>query len=115
MTTTLAMIVERQVNISEFKAEPFYIVELHCGDFILSCEKIQDKEIAETLCKSCDGQSIAIEKVEEEEKTEKPPKLYDITTLQREANRQLGITANQTLEYIHILYEKRLVTYPRTD
>ena len=115
MTPTLAMIVERQVNISEFKAEPFYIVELHCGDFILSSEKIKDKEIAETLCKSCDGQSIAIEKVEEKEKTEKPPKLYDLTTLQREANRQLGFTANQTLEYIQSLYEKKLVTYPRTD
>ena len=115
MTPTLAMIVERQVNISEFKAEPFYIVELHCGDFILSSEKIKDKEIAETLCKSCDGQSIAIEKVEEKEKTEKPPKLYDLTTLQREANRQLDFTANQTLEYIQSLYEKKLVTYPRTD
>ena len=115
MTPTLAMIVERQVNISEFKAEPFYIVELHCGDFILSSEKIKDKEIAETLCKSCNRQTIAIEKVEEKEKTEKPPKLYDLTTLQREANRQLGFTANQTLEYIQSLYEKKLVTYPRTD
>lgn len=115
MTPTLAMIVERQVNISEFKAEPFYIVELDCGDFILSSERIKDKEIAETLCKSCNGQSIAIEKVEEKEKTEKPPKLYDLTTLQREANRQLGFTANQTLEYTQSLYEKKLVTYPRTD
>lgn len=115
MTPTLAMIVERQVNISKFKAEPFYIVELHCGDFILSSERIKDKKIAETLCKSCDGQSIAIEKVEEKEKIEKPPKLYDLTTLQREANRQLGFTANQTLEYTQSLYEKKLVTYPRTD
>mgnify|MGYP000037988667 FL=1 len=115
MTPTLAMIVERQVNISEFKAEPFYIVELHCGDFILSSERIKDKEIAETLCKSCNGQTIAIEKVEEKEKIEKPPKLYDLTTLQRDANRQLGFTANQTLEYTQSLYEKKLVTYPRTD
>ena len=115
MTPTLAMIVERQVNISEFKAEPFYIVELHCGDFILSSERIKDKGIAETLCKSCNGQSITIEKVEEKERIEKPPKLYDLTTLQREANRQLGFTANQTLEYIQSLYEKKLVTYPRTD
>lgn len=115
MTPTLAMIVERQVNISEFKAEPFYIVELHCGDFILSSERIKDKGIAETLCKSCNGQSITIEKVEEKERIEKPPKLYDLTTLQREANRQLGFTANQTLEYTQSLYEKKLVTYPRTD
>ncbi|MGJ0845231.1 DNA topoisomerase 3 [Tissierella praeacuta] len=115
MTPTLAMIVERQVNISEFKAEPFYIVELHCGDFILSSERIKDKKIAETLCKSCNRQTIAIEKVEEKEKTEKPPNLYDLTTLQREANRQLGFTANQTLEYTQSLYEKKLVTYPRTD
>ena len=115
MTPTLAMIVERQVNISEFKAEPFYIVELHCGDFILSSERIKDKGIAETLCKSCNGQTIAIEKVEEKERIEKPPKLYDLTTLQREANRQLGFTANQTLEYTQSLYEKKFVTYPRTD
>lgn len=115
MTPTLAMIVEREVSISEFKAEPFYIVELDCGDFILSSERIKDKGIAETLCKSCNGQSITIEKVEEKEKIEKPPKLYDLTTLQREANRQLGFTANQTLEYTQSLYEKKLVTYPRTD
>lgn len=115
MTPTLAMIVERQVNISEFKAEPFYIVELDCGNFTLSSERIKDKEIAETLCKSCNGKSITIEKVEEKEKIEKPPKLYDLTTLQREANRQLGFTANQTLEYTQSLYEKKLVTYPRTD
>ena len=115
MTPTLAMIVERETSISEFKIEPFYIVELHCGDFILSSERIKDKKIAETLCKSCNGQTIAIEKVEEKEKTEKPPKLYDLTTLQREANRKLGFTANQTLEYTQSLYEKKLVTYPRTD
>lgn len=115
MTPTLAMIVERQVNISEFKAEPFYIVELDCGNFTLSSERIKDKEMAETLCKSCNGQSITIEKVEQKEKIEKPPKLYDLTTLQREANRQLGFTANQTLEYTQSLYEKKLVTYPRTD
>lgn len=115
MTPTLAMIVERQVNISEFKAEPFYIVELDCGNFTLSSERIKDKEITETLCKSCNGQNITIEKVEEKEKIEKPPKLYDLTTLQREANRQLGFTANQTLEYTQSLYEKKLITYPRTD
>jgi DNA topoisomerase-3 len=115
MTPTLAMIVERQVNISEFKAEPFYIVQLDCGDFILSSERIKDKGMAETLCKSCNGQTITIEKVEEKERIEKPPKLYDLTTLQREANRQLGFTANQTLEYTQSLYEKKLVTYPRTD
>lgn len=115
MTPTLAMIVERETSISEFKVEPFYIVELNCDDFILSSGRIKDKEIAETLCKSCNGESITIEKVEEKEKIEKPPKLYDLTTLQREANRQLGFTANQTLEYTQSLYEKKLVTYPRTD
>ena len=115
MTPTLAMIVERETSISEFKAEAFYIVELNCGDLILSSERIKDKEIAETLCKLCNGESIAIEKVEKKEKIEKPPKLYDLITLQREANRQLGFTANQTLEYTQSLYEKKLVTYPRTD
>ena len=115
MSPTLAMIVEREVDISNFKVTPFYIVQLDLGGLTLSGEKFQDKQEAETLCNTCDGQSVIIETVERKEKSEKPPKLYDLTTLQREANRQLGFTAEQTLEYVQSLYEKKLVTYPRTD
>lgn len=115
MSPTLAMIVEREGAISDFKPEPFYTVQLDCGDFTLLGEKQKNKQIADTLCKACDGQNVSIEMVEQKEKTERPPKLYDLTTLQREANRQLGFTAEQTLEYTQSLYEKKLVTYPRTD
>lgn len=115
MSPTLAMLVEREANISAFKPESFYTVQLDCGILTLSGEKLKNKTEAETLCKACDGQSITIEKVDSKEKTEKPPKLYDLTTLQREANRQLGFTAQQTLDYAQSLYEKKLITYPRTD
>lgn len=115
MSPTLAMIVEREASICAFKPQPFYKVELDCGDFTLSSEKFIDKEMAESLYKSCDGQSVIIKEVENKEKIERPPKLYDLTTLQREANRQLGFTAEQTLDYVQSLYEKKLLTYPRTD
>lgn len=115
MSPTLAVLVEREANISAFKPEPFYTVQLDCGILTLSGEKLKIKTEAETLCKACDGQSITIEEVDSKEKTEKPPKLYDLTTLQREANRQLGFTAQQTLDYAQSLYEKKLITYPRTD
>lgn len=115
MSPTLAMIVEREASISVFKSEPFYTVQLDCGGFTLSSEKLQDIQAAKTLCKTCDGQSITLYSVESKEKSENPPKLYDLTTLQREANRQLGFTAEQTLSYTQSLYEKKLVTYPRTD
>ena len=82
---------------------------------LLYWEKEKDKQIADALLKACEGQKVSIETVEQREKTEKPPKLYDLTTLQREANRLLGFTAEQTLEYTQSLYEKKLVTYPRTD
>lgn len=115
MSPTLAMIVAREAAISAFKTEPFYTVHLDCSSFILSSEKITNKQAAETLFKTCDGQTFSIQSVESKEKSEKPPKLYDLTTLQREANRQLGFTAEQTLSYTQSLYEKKLVTYPRTD
>ena len=115
MSPTLAMIVERETSILAFKPEPFYTVQLDCGSFTLSSDRINDKQVAETLCKTPDGKSITIEEVDNKEKAEKPPKLYDLTTLQREANRQLGFTAEQTLEYAQSLYEKKLITYPRTD
>ena len=115
MSPTLAMIVERDESISIFKPHPFYTIQLDCGDLTLVSEKLIDKKMSETLCKGCDGQSITVESVENKEKIEKPPKLYDLTTLQREANRQLGFTAEQTLDYVQSLYEKKLATYPRTD
>lgn len=115
MSPTLAMMVEREENISAFRVKPFYTVQLDLSGFIVSGEKLQDRKEAETLQNACDGQNVTIETVERKEKSEKPPKLYDLTTLQREANRQLGFTAEQTLEYVQSLYEKKLVTYPRTD
>lgn len=115
MSPTLAMIVEREAAISAFKPEPFYTVQLDCGTFSLSSEKLKDKQAADALLKACESQTISIHSVESREKSEKPPKLYDLTTLQREANRQLGFTAEQTLSYAQSLYEKKLITYPRTD
>ena len=115
MSPTLSMIVDRESAISAFKPEPYYTVALDCCTFSLTSDKLLDKKAAIALQKACDGQSIAIQSVEKKEKIEKPPKLYDLTTLQREANRKLGFTAEQTLSYTQSLYEKKLVTYPRTD
>ena len=115
MSPTLAMICERDVTISEFKPEPFYTLHLTCNDFSLVGEKLKSKAQAKEVLQACDGQSVTIESVEQKEKTEKPPKLYDLTTLQREANKLLGFTAEQTLQYAQSLYEKKYITYPRTD
>ncbi|EAG9406786.1 DNA topoisomerase III [Listeria monocytogenes] len=115
MSPTLAMICERDANISVFQPEPFYTVHLTCNGFSMIGEKLKDKAQATKLLKACDGQSVTVESVEQKEKTEKPPKLYDLTTLQREANKLLGFTAEQTLQYAQSLYEKKYITYPRTD
>ena len=115
MSPTLAMICERDASISVFKPEPFYTVHLTCNGFSLIGEKLKDKAQAAAILKACDGQDVLIESVEQKEKSEKPPKLYDLTTLQREANKLLGFTAEQTLQYAQSLYEKKYITYPRTD
>ena len=115
MSPTLAMIVERNSQVTAFKSEPLYTVILDCGGFTLASDKLKDKAQAEAMVKACNGQEVFIETVERKEKTEKPPKLYDLTTLQREANKLLGFTAEQTLQYTQSLYEQKLVTYPRTD
>lgn len=115
MSPTLAMICERDANISVFMPEPFYTVHLTCNGFSLIGDKLTDKAQAVEVLKACDGQNVTIESVEQKEKTEKPPKLYDLTTLQREANKLLGFTAEQTLQYAQSLYEKKYITYPRTD
>lgn len=114
VSPTLALLVERMREAEEFKPETFYTVALNCGGVLLSSERIAEKAEADTLAGVCTGE-VRITRVERREKRENPPALYDLTTLQREANRELGFTAQQTLDYLQSLYEKRLVTYPRTD
>ena len=116
MTPTLAMVVMRDAAIRAFKPEPFYSAELKFRDFQAGGERMKEKAEAEQLvAECCQAGSAIITKVEQKEKTEKSPTLFDLTSLQREANRQLGFTAQQTLDYTQALYEKKLVTYPRTD
>ena len=115
MTPTLALLTEREKAVAEFKKEKFYTVELDCGTFRAAGRRFSSKTEAEKLRKSCLGKPVTVQAAERQEKTEKPPKLYDLTTLQREANRLYGYTAQQTLDYIQLLYEKKLATYPRTD
>ncbi len=114
VSPTLSMLVEREREIEDFTPETFYTVALECGGVLLSSERIDNKADADALAAACAGE-VHITKVERCEKRENAPALYDLTTLQREANRELGFTAQQTLDYLQSLYEKRLVTYPRTD
>ena len=116
MTPTLAMTVEREAAIDVFWPEPFYTVLLKMEDCMASSERFKDKTQAEELLAECRKSSRAlVQKSERREKSERPPALYDLTTLQRDANRMLGFSAQQTLDYTQALYEKKLVTYPRTD
>ena len=116
MTPTLAMTVEREAAIAAFKPEPFYIIQLQTGGCMASSERFKEKAQAEKLLAECRKSSQAVvQKSERKEKSERPPVLYDLTTLQRDANRLLGYSAQQTLDYTQALYEKKLVTYPRTD
>lgn len=116
MTPTLALAVEREAAIHSFKPESFYTVILNCNGVILSSDRIGDKEKAEALADECNliGEVLIID-ASKKEKQEKAPALFDLTNLQREANRRLGYTAQQTLDYTQSLYEKKLVSYPRTD
>ena len=114
VSPTLALLVEREREIEEFKPEIFYTVALDCGGVLLSSERIAEKAEADALAGVCTGE-VRIIRVERREKCENPPALYDLTALQRQANRELGFTAQQTLDYLQALYEKQLVTYPRTD
>ena len=114
-TPTLSMLVERQKQISGFKKEKYFNVVLDCDGLIAEKKKIFDVEEAERVWKTCQGSDAIVEKVESKEKTVKPPKLYDLTTLQREANRIYGMTAQQKLNAAQSLYEQKLITYPRTD
>ena len=116
MTPTLALVVEREAAIRSFKPESFYTVVLNCDGVALTSDRINDKEKAEVLADECKlvGQVLIIDATKKE-KQEKAPALFDLTSLQREANRRLGYTAQQTLDYTQSLYEKKLVSYPRTD
>ena len=106
---------QREAEIGAFRAEPFYTVQLDCGGVSAVSEKFKDKAAAMQLADACADQTAVVKCVEQKERTEKPPALYDLTTLQRDANRILGYTAQQTLDYLQALYEKKLCTYPRTD
>ncbi len=113
MSPTLALLVQREAEISAFVPEPFYTVQLDCG-FTSATERMTDRSAADAVVIACENRAT-ITSVERKEKTEKAPALYDLTTLQRDANRTLGYTAQQTLDYLQALYEKKLCTYPRTD
>ena len=115
MSPTLALIVQREAEIDTFQPVPFYTVALELPGLTVSGERMANKAAAEQLKEACQGANVTIKKVECKEKSEKPPALYDLTTLQRDANRLLGFTAQQTLDYLQSLYEKKLCTYPRTD
>ena len=116
MTPTLAMTVEREAAIAAFHPEPFYTIFLQMEGYMASSERFKDKTQAEDLLAKCRKSSQAlVQKSERKEKSERPPALYDLTTLQRDANRLLGYSAQQTLDYTQSLYEKKLITYPRTD
>ena len=115
MSPTLALIVQREAEIDTFKPVPFYTVTLELPGFSVSGERMADKAAAQQLKTACQGAAAMVKKVERKDKSEKSPALYDLTTLQRDANRLLGYTAQQTLDYLQNLYEKKLCTYPRTD
>ena len=117
MTPTLAMTVEREAAIAAFVPEKFYTVALELtSGFVASSRRISEKTAAENLLAECRKEMVStIQKITRKEKAENPPLLYDLTTLQRDANRLLGYSAQQTLNYLQSLYEKKLTTYPRTD
>ena len=114
-TPTLAMLVEREGKISMFKKEKFHHVKLELNGVEALSQRFQDLSQAQSALVSCSESPVVCTSVVREQKKENPPKLYDLTTLQREANRIFGYTAKQTLDYAQSLYEKKLLTYPRTD
>lgn len=116
MTPTLAMVVMRDAEIAAFTPQPFYTVQIELGGISAGSRRFSEKADAEALLGKCrEDMTAVIRAMDRKEKTEKAPLLYDLTSLQRDANRILGFTAQQTLDYTQSLYEKKLVTYPRTD
>ena len=114
-TPTLAMIAERQERIEHFQKEAFYKVALTDGKLTVVSENIANEEAADLLAALCNGSTAVVTQMKKEDKKAFPPRLYDLTSLQREANRYFGYTAKRTLEMLQELYEEKLVTYPRTD
>ena len=114
-TSTLKMLVDRDAKILRFQKEKYYTVGIQSGSLKAGSGRIADAEAANLLKEKCTGANAVCVSIRREKKTEQPPKLYDLTTLQREANRLFGFTAKQTLDYAQQLYEKKLLTYPRTD
>ena len=114
-TPTLKMLVDRDAKILRFQKEKYYTVGIQSGSLKAYSGRIAVAEIANSLKEKCTGTTAVCTSVKRERKSEQPPKLYDLTTLQREANRLFGFTAKQTLDYAQQLYEKKLLTYPRTD
>ena len=114
-TPTLAMLAERQERIEHFQKEAFYKVALTDGKLTVVSENIANEEAAELLAALCNGSTAVVTQMKKERKKSFPPKLYDLTSLQREANRYFGYTAKRTLDMLQELYEEKLITYPRTD
>ncbi len=116
MTPTLAMVADREKEIQGFVPETFYAVALDMGDFTAVSRRLDTKEATEELLSAVRADAnIPAEEVTGQSKTVSPPLLYDLTALQRDANRQYCYSAQQTLDYAQSLYEKKLITYPRTD
>ena len=114
-TPTLAMLVEREGKITTFHKEKYFNVHVQKDGLTADMEKIKTEDEAKTIAAACDEKQAVVSSLKRETKTVNPPKLYDLTTLQREANRYYSFTAQQTLELVQSLYEKKLLTYPRTD
>ena len=115
LTPTLKMLVDRDAAITTFKKEKYYHVRLTLSGAEAASERISDKAEADALKTTCEASKAVCTSLVKEKKTAAPPKLFDLTSLQREANRLFGYTAKQTLDLAQALYEKRLLTYPRTD
>ncbi|MBR2949039.1 MAG: DNA topoisomerase 3 [Lachnospiraceae bacterium] len=114
-TPTLAMLVEKEEQIKAFKKEKYYVAHVITGGIDAASEKIKDIKTARELCEKCKGKPVKVISVKKENKDQQPPSLYDLTTIQQDANKIYGYTASDTLEYLQQLYEKKLCTYPRTD
>lgn len=114
-TPTLAMLVEREGKITTFHKEKYFNVHISKDSLTADMEKVKTEDEAKAIAAACDKKQAVVSYLKKETKTVNPPKLYDLTTLQREANRYYGFTAQQTLDLVQSLYEKKLLTYPRTD
>ena len=112
---TLAMIAERQAEIENFVKEPFYRVRISGNGIVAVSEKVKDEVVADALAERCQGKKATVSSLRREKKYSAPPKLFDLTTLQRKANCLFGYTAQQTLNELQAMYEAKIITYPRTD